>query len=155
MSDAIQLIQKMHATDRDATQLVLAALQDADAEAIELMSHLVGARQVWLARLARRSLDGLAVFPKGWSLAQCRERAAQVHAAWDAYLQRLDETELNRDWQYTNLRGERCHIVTLDALVHLVTHGYHHRAQICRLIRQAGRTPPSLDYINFHRKVLA
>jgi uncharacterized damage-inducible protein DinB len=39
-----------------------------------------------------------------------------------------------------------------EIITHVTMHGGHHRGQIARALRQAGREPPYTDYIQFSRR---
>jgi uncharacterized damage-inducible protein DinB len=43
-------------------------------------------------------------------------------------------------------------IKAIDVLTHVITHSFHHRAQLNLLLRQAGRNPPRAGYAYLARR---
>jgi uncharacterized damage-inducible protein DinB len=78
----------------------------------------------------------------------CAERSATITQRWIEAV-RTDDLTAPVEYQnssgttFTNQRREMAH--------HVVNHATHHRAQIARLLRQAGHEPPATDYIFFAR----
>ena len=65
--------------------------------------------------------------------------------------QTLDYVEANqnilKDRVTRNLKGKTYEFQIQKVLMHVLTHEFHHRGQICLLLRQAGFTPPDVDLI--------
>jgi len=65
--------------------------------------------------------------------------------------QTLDYVEANqnilKDRVTRNLRGKTYEFQIQKVLMHVLTHEFHHRGQICLLLRQAGFTPPDVDLV--------
>ncbi len=81
-----------------------------------------------------------------------RARFEVVAARWRAHLERTDAKELARRVEFTNSAGQACADRLDDIVRQLVHHGSHHRGQIATLLRAAGRTPETLDFIVWRRK---
>jgi uncharacterized damage-inducible protein DinB len=116
-------------------------------------AHILGADEVWLARLERRQATA-AVWPD-LELPQLRTLARSLHTAYARYLAVLDDADLPRQVSYTNSAGQSFHTPVQEVLVHVALHAQYHRGKINLLLRQAGLTPMPTDYIGFIRGVPA
>ena len=116
-------------------------------KAQELLAHIVSAQWVWLTRMSREP-QPMKVWPE-LSLQQCRAEFAKLKDGWEQFFKTAD---LNNTFAYTNTKGESFESRVGDTLTHVFLHGHYHRGQIVLLIRQAGVTPPYLDFIEAVRK---
>src|SRR5574341_974637 len=59
------------------------------------------------------------------------------------------EAHLNnlKDRITRSIRGKTYEFQIQKVLMHVLTHEFHHRGQICLLLRQAGFTPPDVDLV--------
>jgi uncharacterized damage-inducible protein DinB len=142
-----RLMAHMHWGD----EAVLESLRqpEATAEALERMAHVLGAEEVWLARLEQRD-PTLAVWPR-LDLAGCASALTSARVKWKAYLDALTPERLAKPVPYSNSAGKAFTTRVDDILLHVALHGAHHRAQIGTLLRQAGATPAPIDYIGYAR----
>ena len=62
-----------------------------------------------------------------------------------------DDDALARPIAYRNSAGHAYENSAADIVIHTGMHGEHHRGQIARLLRAAGREPPYTDYIQYVR----
>ncbi len=149
----VELFRRMHTTAMFAENKLLDALQPGDAEAVKLMAHILGARLVWITRLEGGDARGISPFTER-SLDECRQLHPALRKRWMALLDRTSDADVAKPLIYTAIDGKTFQVDVADVLTHMVTHTYHHGGQINRIIRQAGRTPPSIDYTVFHRQEL-
>ncbi len=84
-----------------------------------------------------------AVWP-ALSLAQIGPELEKLAAVWDSF---FNDCDLDGTFTYKNTKGEQYISRVDDTLTHVFLHGQYHRGQIVLLIRQAGITPPDVDYI--------
>ncbi len=119
-------------------------------KAVAWMAHVAAAKRLWFARVAGQA-PPLPVWPT-LSVDECRRQLAAAHDEWMAYLTPLTETDLTRDVVYTNTRGERFSSPVAEILTHLPLHGHHHRGQAAAAVRDAGGTPPVIDFIHAARQ---
>ena len=139
-----------HAAQADAA--LFDVLRDDDAtgaDARRELAHVVGAEEVWLARLEGREARS-AVWPEA-SPAAIEQNIQATHLAFDPYLARLQDADLDVAVTYTNSAGRTFTDAVGDILLHVAMHGQYHRGRINLLLRQAGRTPVPADYIAFVR----
>ncbi|MEO8635161.1 MAG: DinB family protein [Gemmatimonadales bacterium] len=116
---------------------------------LEEYGHVLGADEVWLARLLGRS-PRIAVWPS-LTLAELAEVAAAVHEGYRLYLATLDDRTLDRTVAYTNSAGHAFESTARDILLHVALHAQYHRGKINLLLRQAGLEPSPTDLIAFLR----
>jgi uncharacterized damage-inducible protein DinB len=132
----------------------LAAIRDhseTQAEALRLFGHVLAAEELWLARLETREQRH-----PGWptlSVAGCESLAAENARGYQAYLERLTDSDLASVVRYRNTQGVEYASAVVDILTHVVIHGAYHRGQVARIIGQAGGQTPNTDYIVFVRSV--
>ena len=132
----------------------LAAIRDhsgTQAEALRLFGHVLAAEEVWLARLETRE-QRCPVWPT-LTVAACESLAAENARGYQAYLERLTDSDLAAVVRYRNTQGVEYASAVVDILTHVVIHGAYHRGQVARIIGQAGGQTPDTDYIVFVRSV--
>jgi uncharacterized damage-inducible protein DinB len=118
-------------------------------KALEIMSHVLGAEDVWLARVNGRQAT-LAVWPS-LDLSAVGGEAERIRAAYGAFVANLDDNALERHVRYRNSAGAEFVSRLDDILIHVALHGAYHRGQVALLVRQAGDAPEPTDYIAFVR----
>jgi uncharacterized damage-inducible protein DinB len=135
---------------RWADALVADALDDAPSDAARVFAHIAAVEHLWFARI-RGEAPEIAVWP---SLAPSEARAvASEHADVFEQLVRLaDDEALARRVHYRNSAGREFDSTTQDIVTHVAMHGSHHRGQILRILRAAGREPPYIDFIQYTRR---
>lgn len=116
-------------------------------------AHVLGAEEVWLARLEQRQAL-VAVWPT-LSADEARTLRRDVVAGYDAYLARLNVDSLARNLEYRNSAGQLFSTATVDILLHVALHGQYHRGKINLLLREAGLEPAPVDYIRYVRGAVA
>lgn len=143
-----------HAAQADAKLFDVLRVDDAmSADARRELAHVVGAEEVWLARLEGRE-SRTAVWPDSTAMA-IEQNIQATHRGFDAYLSRLQDADLDAAVTYTNSAGRTFTDAVGDILLHVAMHGQYHRGRINLLLRQAGRTPVPADYIAFVRGAAA
>jgi uncharacterized damage-inducible protein DinB len=123
----------------------------AQTEAMPLLSHMLAAEHVWLARLERRT-PRLSVWPT-LSLSECETLAAESAAGYIAYLAGLDESQFSEIIEYQNQKGDRFTTSVVDILTQIITHGPYHRGQIAKIIGRNGGPTPETDFIHYVRSL--
>ena len=139
-----------------ADDKILAALrgsQHAVPDAVREYAHIIGAEEVWLARIEGRAARA-PVWP-AFDVVTAAELSTAVMQGYDAYLHRIDESELSRNAEYVNSAGRAFSTPVGDILLHVALHGQYHRGKVNLLLRQSGAEPAPTDYIAFVRGVPA
>jgi uncharacterized damage-inducible protein DinB len=120
-------------------------------EVVREYAHILGADEVWLARLTHRA-SRFPVWPS-LTLAELRSRKETLHEGYRRYIDALKEESLAQVLAYTNTAGKSFENPVGDLLLHVSLHAQYHRGKINLLLRQAGLEPVSTDYIVFVRAV--
>ena len=111
------------------------------------LAHIVGAQRAWLARFSN---SGGGSLPKiDGDLATIRRLSADVHTGLSDLLARMGEDDLSRVLSYVDTQGNAQQHELGPALLHLVNHGTHHRAETALLLTSLGHAPRQLDYLFF------
>jgi uncharacterized damage-inducible protein DinB len=121
--------------------------------AVREYAHVLGAEEVWLARLEARE-PTLPIWPET-QRNDLGAVARAVHAAYDKYLAPLRDADLEKAVPYKNSLGRSFESRVADILLHVMLHGQYHRGKINLLLRQAESPPAPVDYIAFARGVPA
>ncbi len=114
------------------------------------LNHILGAKRVWLARVAGGQ-PPFGVNP-AFDVAGLQEQFETARLEWERFLDTQTDADMARVIAYTNLRGDPFTTPLGDILAHVPVHGQHHRGQINADLRAAGITPPTIDYIHAARK---
>lgn len=117
--------------------------------ALTLQAHILGAEHVWLARLRGVPADR-AVWPD-LDISQCRRLATDNEVGYRDFIFGLSPAGLRRIVHYQNSAGQELDTAVEDILWQVFLHGSHHRGQVAWLLRQAGSTPATTDYVAFAR----
>jgi len=148
--------------EQDSNAKVLASLQAvADPlrglpqfqKAVDLLAHLVAARNMWLYRLGYGS-QPLELFPAETPLTSLPQLLDQMHAAWRRYFESLTDGEIARLFDYQSFDGEPFRNTVEDVLTQLYGHSLYHRGQIAMLLRSIGAEPAATDFIYWAREAI-
>jgi uncharacterized damage-inducible protein DinB len=121
-------------------------------KAVDLLAHVVAARQMWLHRLGALAKGPTELFPAGVRLEELLPRMEEMERAWSRYLQRLDADELGRVFEYRAWEGERFRNTVEDTLTQLFGHSLYHRGQIAAAVRSLGGRPAVTDFVFWTRE---
>jgi uncharacterized damage-inducible protein DinB len=135
-----------------ADDLLFRALSDAGGapeEAWREYAHVLGAQEVWLARMERRA-PSLPVWPT-LSPQECGALKDTLASGYAAFLTTLSEADLDRGVTYTTSDGREFTNTIGDILAQVALHGQYHRGKMNLLLRQAESTPAPVDFIAFIR----
>lgn len=151
----MRLMQMLVEHLRWADSRILEALRSEDppARALKTYAHVLGAENVWLARLQGRAPD-LAVWPE-LDVDDCARVASDNADALAAFLEETPKDHLQRSVRYRNSAGQEFESRIDDVLLQVAMHGQYHRGQVNLLLRDAGLQPAPVDYIAFVRGVPA
>ena len=119
------------------------ARPDPDARPRELLAHILLGERVWFERVAGepKTRETFLVLEKEELLRVLDENRGTY---LDLIATRLDEVI---DFQRAS--GEAYHARVSDVVLHLLTHGYHHRGQLAAHYAKTGSSYPSTDHIDF------
>ena len=114
--------------------------------AVGRMAHLVAARRRWLHRLGHWP-DLPPIFPQVADLAELTTQVADTEAAWVAYLARVDDAELARQFEWVAPDGRRLRWDVEGVLTQVFGHAFYHRGQIAQLVAALGGKAVDTDYL--------
>ena len=154
--------RRWFAYEKDSDAKVLASLQAvADPlrvmpqyqKAVDLLAHLVAARNMWLYRLGHGSKPP-ELFPLETPLANLPKLLAEMENAWSSYFESLTDEEIERVFEYQSYDGPRFRNTVDDVLTQLYGHSLYHRGQIAMILRSIGAEPAATDFIYWTREPL-
>jgi uncharacterized damage-inducible protein DinB len=154
----IELIQSLfaHMAWADAAILKAIAAHDGafgDDQLRKWLHHIVVVQQFFLCLFEQRPFDMERFKQDPGSLDEMDLRFQEAHADGTAYAARLDEAELARTIEFPVPAWKDFHPSVRDALMQVVMHSEHHRAQVAMRLRALGGAPPVTDYIIWVRDV--
>jgi uncharacterized damage-inducible protein DinB len=117
----------------------------------DTMAHIMGAEWLWLERFQGRTarLPSGDQFP---DLASLRTRWTEVERDLLAYVGGLSAADLERSFDYWDMKGNPHTSVLWQTLQHVANHSTYHRGQVTTLLRQLGAKPIGTDLIGFYRE---
>lgn len=153
--DAMLVIRQSLAHSAWADTKLFAALRDNPqlTAAWREYNHVLGAAEVWLARLERRA-PSVPVWPV-LGVEQADALRGAVAKGYERFTSRLESDALTDVVEYTNSAGQTFQTAIGDILLHVALHGQYHRGKINLLLRQNAAEPEAADYIGFVRGVPA
>ena len=111
-------------------------------------AHLLVAEWIWLERFLGRSPQKLPVWVSQLeTLESIAERSRRTEQGMRRFLSEVDSDLLARPISYVNLEGKAWKYPLWQTLLHLVNHQTYHRGQITAILRQLGKTAPSIDFL--------
>ena len=150
--DSLSLVRRMWAHVVWADELLWSALateRAGDASVWREYPHIIGAEEVWLARVEGR-VPKIPVWPE-LSRDELRTAREEIVPGYTRYLDNLSAASLDSDIHYVNTKGIAFTTKLGDILVHVALHGQYHRGKINLLLRQGNVEPVPADYIAFVR----
>jgi uncharacterized damage-inducible protein DinB len=146
----------LFAFDRWANRRVLDSIrafgEEGDPDALKLLAHIIGSSRVWVTRLVGGEYASLENWP-ALDFDACAVGLEMMYERWSRYLEDMTEEGLDELVPYRDMKGIARESSVRDTLTHVVNHATYHRAQIARVIREKGMTPPSIDFILWARDV--
>ena len=118
----------------------------------DTLAHILGAQWIWLERFRGRSPSTLPGGEPYGDLAALRARWTQFEGELLGYVGGLSAADLERSFDYRDLKGNSHRNVLWQTLQHLANHGTYHRGQVTTMLRQLGAKPVATDMIAFYRE---
>lgn len=113
--------------------------------------HISNGERHWLNRLFPPARPAPEPFPTEWSTVI--EQWPILHQRWRDFAQTLTDESLSATLEYRTIKGDPRRNAIWALILHVVNHGTHHRGQVSGFIRALGKTPPSLDSVNYAREL--
>jgi uncharacterized damage-inducible protein DinB len=118
----------------------------------DTLAHIMGAEWLWLERFRGRPPASLPSGDQFADLASLRARWTQVEHELLSYVDALSAADLQRSFDYRDLKGNPHTNLLWQTLQHLANHGTYHRGQVTTMLRQLGVKPVGTDLIGFYRE---
>ena len=122
-------------------------------KAVDLMAHLIAARNMWLFRLGHGEQPA-DLFPTETRIAELPNLINEMQAAWSSYFETLTDEDVARRFEYQSYDGPRFRNTVEDVLTQLYGHSLYHRGQIAMILRSIGAEPAPTDFIYWTREPL-
>ena len=113
------------------------------------LSHMVWAQVVWLARWTGLEMPEVPPPGLGDVLGPIREAYQASHEGLRRYVSSLADGDLSGVVSYVDTKGDAQERPLWQVMLHMVSHGTHHRAETALLLTSLGKAPRQLDYIFF------
>jgi uncharacterized damage-inducible protein DinB len=135
--------------DEWANHQIFEAIQEVEGhvhkkEIWKLFSHLLAAQNVWINRVQEKP-NKVEIWPN-LSIDEVGDLLKENPIKLRGLIPEKDKVI-----HYENSKGRSFQNKVEEIVMHIVIHGQHHRAQISKLLRQAGISPPGTDFIFFLR----
>jgi uncharacterized damage-inducible protein DinB len=122
-------------------------------KALDLFAHMIAARQLWLDRFGVTQPEPPEdLFARAGDLDDLEQRNEGVYEVWREYLDRMEDADLTRVFEYTATEGGRFRSAVGDILIQLFGHSWYHRGQIAALVRSLEETPAETDFVFWTRE---
>jgi len=159
-SDFILRLRQWFEYEQDAHAKTISSLLDLPNEkkqtkefqkAVDLYAHIIGARWLWLHRMGHAENMPDNLFPTDVNVEHLTDITDKMNAAWDNYFTNLNETELNRTFEYSSTENLLYTNKVDEILTQLFGHSWYHRGQIAQIVRSLDGTPAETDFVYWTR----
>jgi uncharacterized damage-inducible protein DinB len=121
----------------------IAATGDSDEYVARRVSHILLGEQAWFQRIAGEQPDR-----DIWRMMSVEQLRA-MHGKHEGIYESVLSGDLDRIITYQRFTGEKYQSSISDVVLHLVTHGAHHRGQVAAHIAASDQRPPNTDFVQF------
>jgi uncharacterized damage-inducible protein DinB len=121
----------------------VASTNASDHYVVTRISHILLGEQAWFQRIAGEPLDH-----DIWR-AMTVDQLRAMHRRHEEIYNALLQSDLDRIIGYQRFTGEKYQSSISDIVLHLATHGAHHRGQLAAHIGARGERPPKTDFVQF------
>lgn len=148
----ISYFKKMFDYDKFASHKILDLIisSGTTGKPVGVMAHMLAAQQIWFLRCKNLPAPGGPLW-SDWAAEEMPAIIDHNHAEWMAYLNTLEDADIQDIITYKNLAGVDFSTILQDILAHVINHGTHHRGQVGALLKAKGIETPGLDYILYVR----
>lgn len=135
-----------------ANRRLISVLKTNEVEnARRILAHLLITEAEYFERLYGKDSTGFD-FWQDLTIEVCDKSNQKNKENYEGLLKRFDEKDLDSRAAYKTSEGTAQENSFLEMLTHVLFHSATHRGQIVKLLREAGFTPPSVDYIIYLRE---
>jgi uncharacterized damage-inducible protein DinB len=142
MDQLLRLVDQSLWANRQWVEFVYSQ-PDPEARPRELLAHIMLGERIWFERVAGQ-ITTTTMFPS-----MSKEELLLGFAENADTFRRLIASRLADVIHFKRASGEEYHARVEEILLHLFTHGYHHRGQLAAHYARLGAKYPNTDHINF------
>ncbi len=148
----IEHLRHLYAYNDWANRRIVVALKDSPSErSVEILAHLLITEKEYYERLYGKNSTGFDFWPE-LTLEDCGTLARESAEDYEQLLRRFDDEGLDIRANYHSSEGIPYENTFRELLTHVLTHSSIHRGNIILKLREAGSTPPKIDYIIYLRE---
>jgi len=146
----LQTIQELYLHQQWADNRILEAVRahpsaGQDEDLRKRLNHMGGVQRAFLSLFLARPFDIASEMSVPETLDEIERRFSEAHARGLQFVRGLADADLARIMEMPWISGLR--LTVGQALLQVVMHSQHHRAQCSMRLRQLGGSPPMVDYI--------
>ena len=136
-----------------ANRRIIEALKENPIErARQIGAHLLITEKEYFERLYGKDSTGFD-FWQDLSIEECEALRRGTSALYSKLLSESGEEDLETYAKYKNSRGDEFENTWRELFSHVLLHSATHRGNVMIKIREAGFTPPAIDYIIYLREI--
>lgn len=146
----LQLIRDLIAHKGHANSLILQAIRaDSDAatdpEIVGLLHHILVANRFWFFTITAQEFVLAHETAAPATLNELEDRYGTTQRAEEAWIARATVEDLERPLANEMIPGGQCTVA--QGFMQVCMHSHGHRAQLAKMLRRYGSTPPMTDFI--------
>jgi uncharacterized damage-inducible protein DinB len=149
-------LTRLYSYNKWANELIIPFIEAQQAhdhpEIMKLLSHYLAAQEIWISRIQGRPAEVKGVWEM-YDISTCKTLADNTAENWLTFLQASTPADYHKIIAYKNTQGNYYETPVIDIACHCVNHATYHRAQITKLMRQAGKEVINTDFITYAREV--
>jgi uncharacterized damage-inducible protein DinB len=115
-----------------------------------MFAHLYGADAIWLARWTGSSPARLHDDGDFSAMADLRAKWDLLEREQRAFVDRLTEADLARQFDYRNAQGTEFRLPLGPMVQHVVNHATHHRSEVAAMLTLISGSPPDTGMATYH-----
>lgn len=144
------LLRDLVAHKGHANAAMLSAIRETaaaaeDAEVLALLHHILLANRFWLLNLLEQPFEFEVESRRSPSFVDLVDRYARLQAEEDAWFATASADDLARRLRGPQIPHGECSVA--EAYMQVCLHSHGHRAQLAKMLRRHGGTPPATDFI--------
>ena len=113
----------------------------------DCLVHILECEDFWVRKVLKKEPFEDYRFEDFNSVNDFRRRWEKLQKQTLDFVRSISPAQLAEPKEYSFSNGSSCGFSPEKALIHILTHEFHHRGQISCILRQAGFEPPCLDLI--------
>lgn len=120
---------------------------------LRTLAHVLGAEWAWRQRV-QEGVSPAKLLDRGsfTTLDMLRQRWREEEEAMLAFLDGLDDEDLNKSIEYKDTQGNPYTRPLWQLLLHVVNHGTQHRSEVALYLTNFDRSPGDMDFTVFLRE---